>query len=98
MDAIEIRPPRKEEFHEVAGVSNLAFDGEVSPEDEGAFGLGFPFDRALCAYEGGGMVTAQLPPLYGAVRLSQPGAVSRPAGWWVQYLYDPVIKRGGRPR
>jgi predicted acetyltransferase len=203
MDAIEIRPPRKEEFHEVVGVSNLAFGEEVPPEDEAAFSVGFPFDRALCAYEGGRMVAvsavysleltipgrtavsnggvtwiatlpthrrrgflrrlmtaqladmrgrgeavstllaaegtiygrfgygpatsvasfrvrrpyavftdpledpdrmillnaeeaaAQLPPLYEAVRLSQPGAVSRSAGWWTQYLYDPVTERGG---
>lgn len=70
MDAAEIRPPRKEEFHEVVGASNLVFGEEVPPEDGAAFSVGFPLDRALCAYEGGRMAAAQLPPLYGAVRPS----------------------------
>jgi predicted acetyltransferase len=203
MGEIEIRPLGEEEFHEAVVVSCTAFGEQATEEDERAHRLGFPFERALCAYEDGRMVgtstvlpfeltlpggagvptagltwvavlpthrrrgilrrlvraqlggmanrgellsaliaseaniygrfgygpatgvvsfsverayaafaepaqnpgrvvllsgdeaTVQLPQLYERLRHTQPGAVSRSAGWWTEYLYDPLRHREG---
>jgi predicted acetyltransferase len=36
---------------------------------------------------------AQLPPIYESLRPLRSGAVSRPSGWWAEYLYDPPRHR-----
>ncbi len=33
--------------------------------------------------------------VYETLRLGQPGAVSRPPGWWASYLWDPLMEREG---
>ncbi len=37
----------------------------------------------------------RLPGIYEALRLEQPGAVSRSPGWWASYLWDPLMERQG---
>ncbi len=37
----------------------------------------------------------RLPAIYEALRLDQPGAVTRSAKWWAHYLWDPPIERMG---
>lgn len=56
MSGLEIRAPREEEFGAIHEVGCIAFGEHPAKEDEDAHRLGFPFDRALCAYEDGRMV------------------------------------------
>jgi len=203
---IEIRAPREEEFAHILRVGCTAFGEEAAAEDVEAYRAGFPFERALCAYDDGSMVATsavfsleltvpghvavpaggvtwiatlptyrrrgllrelmaaqiagmaarseplsvllaseatiyrhfgygpatsimsfsverpyavfgspaegegrltllddksaadQLPPLYDKLRLAQPGAVSRPTQWWLEYLHDPLPEREGASR
>ncbi|OFW57432.1 MAG: hypothetical protein A2133_06580 [Actinobacteria bacterium RBG_16_64_13] len=38
---------------------------------------------------------AELPDIYESLRLLQPGAVSRPPGWWKAHLHDSLLDRDG---
>jgi predicted acetyltransferase len=92
MGAIEIRLLEKEEFHEAVVVSCTAFGEQATEEDEQAHRLGFPFERALCAYEDGRMVgTSTVLPF----ELTLPGGSGVPAGGltWVAVL--PTHRRRG---
>lgn len=77
IDGLEIRAPREEEFHDIVAIANLGFGEETTPEDERAQSLAFPFDRALCAYDGGRMVGTLA--VY-SMELTLPGWRALPAG------------------
>lgn len=91
-DGLEIRAPREEEFHEVVALANIAFGEEATERDESAFRRAFPFDRALCAFDAGRMVSslAVLP-----LELTLPGRVSLPAGGATWGATLPTHRRRG---
>ncbi|MFH0916430.1 MAG: GNAT family N-acetyltransferase [bacterium] len=58
------------------------------------------FARPVCARGRivlltGQEAAAELPTVYERLQRVQPGAVSRPPGWWKQYLHDPEAEREG---
>jgi predicted acetyltransferase len=92
MDGIEIRAPREEEFHAIWEISCVAFGQESTAEDEEGHRLGFPFERALCAYEDGKMLATSS--VY-SLELTVPGQVAIPNGGltWISTL--PTRRRQG---
>ncbi len=92
MDGIVIRTPREEEFHAIWEIACVAFCAQPTQEDEEAHRLGFPFGRALCAYEAGKMVATST--VY-TQELTVPGHVAVPIGGlsWITTL--PTHRRRG---
>jgi predicted acetyltransferase len=77
IDGIEIRAPREEEFHQVVAIADLGFGEETSPGDEEALRRSFPWERALCAYDGDLMVSTLA---VHSMELTLPGRRALPAG------------------
>jgi predicted acetyltransferase len=75
--SLEIRAPRREEFHDIVAIADLGFGEETSREDELALSETFPWDRALCAYDAGLMVGTLV---VFSKELTLPGRRSLPAG------------------
>ena len=92
MNGIIIRAPREEEFHAIFELACAAFGEQPTQEDEDAHRLGFPFDRALCAYEDGRMVATSA--VY-SQELTIPGDAAIPMGGvtWIATL--PTHRRQG---
>ncbi len=92
MPDIEIRAPREEEFPAILRTSSVAFGEEATAEDAEVYRTSFPFDRALCAYEGGDMVatSAALP-----MELTLPGQRALPAAGMTWIATLPTHRRRG---
>jgi predicted acetyltransferase len=88
----EIRAPHEEEFHTIYELGCVAFGSQPVKEDEDAHRLGFPFDRALCAYDDGRMVATAA--VY-TQELTIPGGATLPMGGvtWISTL--PTHRRQG---
>jgi predicted acetyltransferase len=92
MDPVEIRAPREEEFREIVALANIAFGEEATEQDESAFRQAFPFDRALCAFDGGRLV-GSLAVL--SLELTLPGRTALPAGGATWGATLPTHRRRG---
>jgi predicted acetyltransferase len=92
MDDVLIRAPREEEFHAIWEIACAAFCAQPSQEDEETHRVGFPFERALCAYEDGRMVATSA--VY-SQELTVPGHAAVPMGGitWIATL--PTHRRRG---
>jgi predicted acetyltransferase len=92
MSGVCFRVPGEEEFHAIYELSCVAFGAPLTKEDEDAHRLGFPFDRALSAYEDGRMVATAA--VY-TQELTIPGGAALPMGGvtWISTL--PTHRRQG---
>jgi predicted acetyltransferase len=92
IDGLEIRAPREEEFHEIVALANIAFGEEATEQDESAFRRAFPFDRALCAFDAGRLVSS-LAVL--SLELTLPGRTALRAGGATWGATLPTHRRRG---
>lgn len=92
MEQFRIRAVREDEFPTVFALSCAAFGEHDTGEDEQAHRLGFPFDRALAAFDGDKMVATSA--VY-SQELTLPGGVTIPMGGltWIATL--PTYRRQG---
>jgi predicted acetyltransferase len=92
MDPVEIRAPREDEFREIVALANIAFGEEATEQDGAAFQRAFPFDRALCAFDGDRLV-GSLAVL--SLELTLPGCTALPAGGATWGATLPTHRRRG---
>jgi predicted acetyltransferase len=77
INGLEIRPPREDEFDQIVAIADLGFGEETPREDLEKVSASFPFDRSLCAYDGGRVVGTL--GTY-SLELTLPGHTALPAG------------------